>query len=499
MASGVAVSLAPFSPQAQEALACLSALLGPGRPAWVVGGALRDSLLGHPVGDLDVALPSGALTVGRVLADRLGSAFVALDERRGAGRVVGTVQVDLTDFRGPVLADDLRARDFTVNALAAPLHLLVSQGQAVVEDPTGGLRDLADRLVRLCAPAALRDDPVRALRGVRLALLPAWRLHPEVETAAREVAPAILTVAAERLRDELAALLGEPRAGWGLRTLDRLDVLAVLLPESRAMRETSQPEPHRFDVWEHSLRAVEAADVLAGHPESLGPWGERVADHLAEGLGDGLTRRETLKLAALLHDVAKPETRSEADGRVRFLGHDVKGAERAGEVAGRLRLSRHAGEVIQRLVRHHLRPMHLAQAGAITRRSRYRFSRDLGDEALDLVLLAVADAAAVRGDSPADIWNGPAGGVVRELLAAVGEDDAAASAPPLLRGEDVMEAFRLDPGPEVGRLLALAREAQALGLVSSREDALTYLRGSAGSSGSAGSAGAALDTPPEGP
>ena len=493
MAPGVAVSLAPFSPPAREALACLSALLGPGRPAWVVGGSLRDSLLGHPVGDLDVALPSGALTMGRALADRLGGAFVALDERRGAARVVGTVQVDLTDFRGPTLADDLRARDFTVNALAAPLHPLVSQGRAAVEDPTGGLRDLADRLVRLCAPAALRDDPVRALRGVRLALLPAWNLHPEVEAAAREVAPAILTVSAERVRDELAALLAGPRAGSGLRTLDRLGVLPVLLPESRAMRETLQPAPHRFDVWEHSLRAVEAADVLAGSPESLGSQREPVASHLGEGLGDRLTRRETLKLAALLHDVAKPETRSEVDGRVRFIGHDLKGAERAGEAARRLRLSRHAGEVIQRLVRHHLRLMHLAQAGAITRRARHRFFRDLGEEALDLMLLAVSDAAAVRGDSPVDIWNGPGGRVMRELLAAAPEEAESASMPPLLRGKEVMDAFRLDPGPEVGRLLALAREAQALGLVSSREEALAYLRGSAGSPGPG------LDTPPEGP
>jgi tRNA nucleotidyltransferase/poly(A) polymerase len=181
-------------------------------------------------------------------------------------------------------------------------------------------------------------------------------------------------------------------------------------------------------------------------------------------------------LAALLHDVAKPETRSVDGGRTRFLGHDALGAQRVVAIAERLRLSGRLQAVLERLVRHHLRPMHLAQSGAVTRRARFRFFRDLGDDARDLLLLALADAAALRGDSPLRVWAGPAGRTARELMAGHAEEAAALSAPPLLDGREVMESLELPPGPEIGRLLGLLREAQAVGAVTTREAALAYIR-----------------------
>ena len=470
------VTLEAFPEPARRTLSRLPPLLGSGA-GWLVGGALRDALLGQAVNELDVAVPAGALTLGRALADALpGSGFVVLDERRGTCRVVSDLQIDIAALRAPTLADDLRGRDFTVNALAASLHDLVVTGSASIEDSTGGLDDLSARIVRVCAPRSLDDDPLRALRAVRLAIRPGWSLHLATEMAIRETAARVAEVSAERVRDALVSILAEPAAGAGLRLLDRLGVLAVLLPESLAMKATPQSPPHRFDVWEHSLRAVDAADEILARLAALDPWGAELERHLAEPLGDGLTRRELLKLAALLHDVAKPETRTVEGGRVRFIGHDVRGAERAAHVAQRWRLSGRAGGALERLVRQHLRPMHLAGSGAITRHARYRFFRDLGEEARDLLLLALADAAAVSGQSPLAVWLGPGGVVLRELMHEIVEEARTAGTPPLLRGEDVMAAFGLGPGPEVGRLLGRAREAQALGLVSTPADALEYLR-----------------------
>jgi hypothetical protein len=129
--------------------------------------------------------------------------------------------------------------------------------------------------------------------------------------------------------------------------------------------------------------------------------------------------------------------------------------------------------VVERLVRHHLRPMHLAAAGAITARARYRFYRDLREDTRDLLLLVLVDAAAVTGVSPVTTWRRAL--VVRELMRGWAEQRAAAAAPPLVRGQDVMARFGLEPGPRVGWLLAQAREAQDLGRVHSREEALAYL------------------------
>ena len=473
------VRLDQLPEEGRRALAALAELAGRGAPAWVVGGTLREILAGGTAADLDLAVSGGALELGRRLADRLESSFVVLDEVRGAGRVVprsaGPV-VDLVNLRAPTIEGDLRARDFTVNALAVPVAEMLREGGATVLDVTGGLDDLRDRIVRPCGSGAITDDPVRALRGVRLAMRPGWRLHPDAEEAIEAAAPMVTRVAAERIRDELIGILGESAAAAGLRTLDRLGVLAPLLPESLPMRATGQPLPHHFDVWEHSLRAVEGIDTLLSGLDALTPWGPALREHLGQELGGGLTRREALKLAALLHDVAKPDTRAEVGGRVRFIGHDTVGARRTGEIARRLCLSRHAAQVLEHLVAEHLRPMHLSQAGLITRRARFRFFRALGDEARDLLLLALADAAALDGASPLTVWAGAGGEVVRTLMAGADEEATAAVAPALLRGEDVMAAFGVAPGPEVGRLLALAREAQALGLVRTRDEALAHLR-----------------------
>jgi len=470
----------------RRALTVLVEMAGHARPVWLVGGALRELVSGRAAGDLDLAVAGGSLDLGRHVADRLGAAFVVLDAAHGAGRVLGRsddVALDLVDLRAPTLEGDLRGRDFTVNALAAPIGDLLRDGRAEIVDPTGGLSDLEQGLVRVCSSTAIADDPVRALRGVRLAMRAGWRLTPETETAIAEGAPRLTGVSAERQRDELVGILSEPTAAAGLRALDRLGVLPVLLPESRAMRATAQPLPHHFDVWEHSLRAVEGVDALLADLDALAPWGGLLREHLDETLGGGLKRREVLKLAALLHDVSKPETRSLDGNRVRFIGHDAVGAGRTRAIAERLRLPRRAGQVLERLVAAHLRPMHLAQAGAISRRARFRFFRDLGDEAHDVLLLSLADAAALTGASPLAVWAAGAGGVVRTLMAGVEADTAAAAVPALLRGEDVMEAFGLGPGPEVGRLLARAREAQALGLVTTREEAIEHLRHGPGDGG----------------
>ena len=493
---GRVLALRALAPEVREALETLHVILGPSRPAYLVGGTLRDLLGGERTADIDVAVPSGALAVARTLADRLDGAFLVLDATRGAARLVPASgrrwrgpQVDVVDFRASDLQGDLRGRDFTVNALAVSLHDLVALREGAVHDPLGGLDDLRTRTVRLCSPAAMDDDPVRALRAAQLGVRPGWRVAASVSVAAARAAGALDRVSAERLRDGLVGLLRERAAGAGLRLLARWGVVDRLLPQRAAMQSTAQPLPHRFDVWEHSVRAVEGADALLARAADLARMDEALAEHLDEPLGDGFGRREVLKLAALLHDVAKPETRTVEAGRVRFFGHDVIGADRVAAIAGRWRLSGRVSTALARLVRHHLRPMHLARAGEITRRARHRFFRDLEEDARDLLLLALVDAAAVTGRSPWAVWRGPESQVLRELMEGRAGEAAVAAAPPLLSGGDIMEALALGPGPEIGRLLALVREAQALGLVADREGALEWLRRE----------GLRLDTLPEEP
>ncbi|HVG80410.1 MAG TPA: HD domain-containing protein [Patescibacteria group bacterium] len=467
------LTLARLGPAA-AALLHVVQRVGRGEGTVLVGGAVRDALLGRPVADLDVAVPAGALALAERVATALGATAVVLDAERGAARVAGPgLQLDFSDFRAPDLAGDLAARDFTVNALGVPLAALLAAGRAGIVDPTRGRADLRARRLRPAGPGVLADDPLRVLRAVRLEATLGLRLTPAAARAVRAAAPGLTRVAAERVSDELVALLALPATGRALRRSDRLGVLEVVLPEVAPMRRAPQPAPHRFGVLEHSLRAVDASDRLLGQLDALEPFGEELAAHVGERLGGTLDRGRVLKLAALLHDVSKPETRRVVRGRVHFYEHDVIGARRARAIGERLRLPERAIAVLERLVRHHLRPMHLGQAGQVTRRARYRFYRDLGPDTRDLLLLSLVDAAAVTGTTPLQIWRRAP--LVRDLMNGWAEAESVRTAPPLLRGEDVMGRFALAPGPAVGQLLARAREAQDLGLVRTRDEALAYL------------------------
>ena len=448
-------------------------------PAWLVGGPVRDLLLGRPLRDVDLALPADSVTAARALAERLGGAFVPVGEAHGMARVVlpgpPPVHIDLGDLRGPSLEADLAARDVTIDALAVDLGALLG-GAAPIQDPTGGLGDLAARRLRACGPSAFVDDPVRVLRLLRLAHQLEFAIDPGTEGLARASAPALSSAAAERVRDELTHVLRLARSAPAVRRADAWSALEAILPEIVAMRDAAQSPPHRFTVWEHSLRALEAADALAEDLGLLAPHDARVAASFEEAMGSGLTRREVWKLAVLLHDVAKPETRSvDPDGRARFTGHDRLGAERARAIAARLRWPNRAGEVLAQLVRQHLRPMHLGMLDEVSRRARYRFHRDVGEEVLALVCLTIADAAGTDGRGPGLVYRGPTRALLESLLE--GERPAAeeSAAPPLVRGEDVMAALALSPGPAVGEALRRAREAQALGLVATRDEALAWL------------------------
>jgi len=468
-----------LAPSARALLRAVQSAAGRSRSPMLVGGAVRDARLAPAraagPADLDVAVESGALDLAARVAARLGGAFVPLDPERGAARVLarGTC-LDVTDWRAPTLEADLAARDFTVNALAVPVRELLSRGRAAIIDPTGGLADLRARRLRVHDPRVLTEDPLRTLRGVRLEAALGFRLTAKSARAIRSAAPGLAGVAAERVRDELLALLALPRAALALRRLDALGLLRVIVPEVDAMRGSTQPAPHRFPVLEHSLRAVAGADALLERLRELRPFSDELAAHAAEELGGGVRRAQILKLAALLHDVSKPETRRLIEGRIRFFEHDVRGAARARDIAERLRLPGRARGVLEKLVRHHLRPGHLAASGGVTPRARYRFYRDLGEETRDLLLLTLVDAAAVTGVSPRAVWRRAT--VVRDLLEGWEETPrAGAAAAPLVRGDDVMAHFGIPPGPEVGRLLERAREAQSLGLVATREQALAYL------------------------
>ena len=487
MASATLFDLSPLLDRLRPLLAAEAS------PVYVVGGTVRDALLGRASHDIDLAVAAGAVPLTFRLADALHLPAYVLDAERDVGRIIvpdeGTT-LDIARFRGNALADDLRGRDFTINALALP-----ATGRAAddVIDHHGGLADLAAGLVRIIHPRSIADDPVRALRAVRFAVHLGYTLTPDTAAAARAAGPAIpAQSSAERVRDELSRLLAGEAPQRTIALLAELELLPVVLPLVAALDDVTQSPPHHEDVLAHTLSVLrylfQIEQLVDGQPVSaewaadvehtLAPYRAGLREHLNRTTDGGSSGQLLLRWGGLLHDVGKRVTRTvDADGRVRFLGHDDAGAGMAAGILSGYSFSNEAVRRVRAIVAGHMRPLLLAnERHPPSRRTLYRYYRSLHEAGLDVAMLSLADHLATydgRGDATA--W-GALLDVVTALLDVYFHQYEQIVAPPrLLDGRAIMELLKIPPGHEIGRLLKLLEEAQAAGEVTTADEAIAFV------------------------
>jgi len=428
---------------------------------WLVGGAVRDAARGVEAEDLDLAAGRGAARLVAEL-EALWQRRLFRFRKRGVTTWRTRVherEVDIVDAGGRGIERDLARRDFTINALAFDLR------EHTLLDPHDGLRDLSRKRLRVPRASVLREDPLRALRAARfLAALPGFRLEPATRAGVKRCGKALARVSRERIFGELDRLLRAEDPVRGLQALDDLKLLRAILPELVPMK-TCVAGAARPSVWKHTLLAI----GLAVKPGRL-PGAAAVRE--AE-------QARVLRFALLLHDIAKPATLDRAgDGRPTFHGHEVLGERKAGRLLKRLKAPIDLERRVAQLVLFHLRPHHLADAGAPPRGIR-RLVREAGDDLPLLVLHAACDAKA--SGSPA----GEAAARWRRLRPVLvqlldwHERMQRAPLQPLVSGKDVMELLGIPPGPAVGAVLRMIQELQEDGGLRDREAALSYLRAGA--------------------
>jgi len=477
-----------------ELIAGLASLdSAPAPSVYLVGGTVRDGLLGRPIADIDIAVASDARRFGEDAAALLGGTYVPLGERFGACRVVlhhgaQGQHIDLVSHSGDIDAD-LRRRDFTINALAVTAREFDGDWASVrIVDPTGGVDDLAKGLLRMVAPGVLDDDPLRLLRAVRFVAELDFKLDSATVTAVRDRAAALASVATERVRAELCRVLTADGAVRWVELLDDLGLLAVLLPELTLGRGVQQPREHHWDVFTHQVETVATTEVLMTGVMSprLGdrpylvpaleshPHHPRLTGYFAQPLGEQ-PRATLVKLAALLHDVGKPATKTiEPSGWMRFLGHPELGASMVEERLRHLRFSQTETSAVCTMVGQHMRPAQWRDSGPPTQKALYKFFRDLGDVAIDTIFLNLADHLAARGpDLLRDHWDAHVAWA-EQVITWHYEQVRRVGVPRPVTGEDVMQAFGLRPGKLVGELLTAIDEARAEGAVANREEALAF-------------------------
>ena len=417
----------------------LGTLWGAGHAAYVVGGSLRDTLLGRLADDWDLAtdaLPeqTQALFPDAVYENRFGT--VAVRRRRREYEITTfRSDHDYADFRRPhrvefgtSLDEDLARRDFTVNAMAWGATPRPESGTAAgsaaasgsaqepaLIDPFGGRADVAARLLRAVGDPVTRfeEDALRMVRAVRLAATLGFSLDPATRAAIHARAPLVAHLSGERIAAELGKLLAAEQPSIGLRLLADTGLLDHVSPELAAQRGVGQNKIEGEDLWDHTLRTVDATPV---HP--------------------------IVRLAALVHDIGKPST--QADGH--FYGHETVGAEQARGFLDRLHEPRIVTDRVTHLVRHHMFKYEPSWSDSAVRRFIGKVGRDAVDE-----LFALREADNIGSGVP------PTADGLEELRARIATELAAG--PVLDRyalaidGNDLIVEFGLAPGPQLGRIL----------------------------------------------
>lgn len=450
---------------------------------WIVGGSVRDALIGRESTDIDLAVDVtdvGALA--QAIAKSTGSTAVTLDSKRDIHRLVAKpdlVRIDLCPVPEGIGPDLLR-RDFTVNALALPLQLWPNVAISQVIDPCGGLKDLHEKLLRAVSEAGLQQDPLRMLRAVRFSAELGFQLDTQTSTWIRSNAALIPSVAGERIRDDLVRIMRLPGISHHLRDLDGLGLLTRLIPELEEARGVAQPKEHHWDVLEHSIEAVGKVQAVL-RVEPLVPsvaseicWTKDFSDHFDQRVSGDRTRSDVLRFAALLHDVAKPACKTVGhDGSIRFHGHPKAGMAPTRRVLNRLRFSTREASMAEVMVREHLRPGFIIRGSQHpTRRTLYRYFRDTGEAAVDTLFLSLADYLAARGSRlEQDDWHTYSNGI-HGILEACRLKSNEVPVPKIFDGHDLMGTLGLKPGPVLGYLMGGLREAQAAGDIETRSEAI---------------------------
>ncbi len=433
-----------------------------------MGGCVRDLLLGRPPADLDIAVAGDPATYARAVAEHTGRRVVAMGRPgQEVFRLASKdVLIDVTALRNGRIEDDLRARDFTVNAMAWDL-----QGRRLV-DPLNGQSDMAKRRIRVVTEHAFEDDPLRLLRAYRIAATLAFDIAASSRAGICKASALIDRPAGERIRVELLQLLATPDSMRLVRMMADDHLLTALFPEMRAMQECRQNEHHDFDVFEHTLQAYAALEELIDSAGGINPA-------LETRYQDAPTTAAVLKYALLLHDVGKPATRRvDGDGRSRFLGHAECSARMAATVNDRLRLSRRESAQAETVIRLHIRPLDLYTAHSrqgAGPKAIHRLFRSADPWTPDVLVHALADRRGKRRTPTPedDAFTGFVAGLIDHYFETYRPAMAGA---PLLRGHDLMRHCGLEPGPAMGALLDLIEEERLAGNLTSREEALDFAR-----------------------
>ena len=442
----------------------------------VVGGAVRDLLIGRPVKDLDIATstPDTARNLASAFAGKTNRRLVEYTHEQAIYRVVGQdcPQVDFTDPVGGTREKDLQRRDFTINAMAIGLF---GEDKGKIFDPANGLADIGKKIIRTTSPEIFDEDPLRLLRAFRFAAQLGFEIDPGTLKEINHRSLKLRHVAGERIQLELLQALDPDGADKIILLMDSNGVLRTLFPELILQKGVTQNDYHHLDVWEHTIESIRQLEKLLGvEDEVLKLYEGRIREYIDLEYPSGHSRRSLLKLGMLLHDIAKPHCKEiKDDGRITFIGHERLGADIVREYLNYLKFPGYERDFMCALIEGHLRPGFLIPKNTERPRVAYRFFRDYDDAAVGIILVSLADRYSAQGEMVTDEVNERHCKAADYLLDSFyNRTEIVVRPPQLIDGGTIMHELKIPPGPMIGHLLRQVAEAQVMGEVETEEAAL---------------------------
>ena len=434
----------------------------------LVGGSVRDALMGKSFVDRDIAIKN-AETFARKLSEQLSATFIELDPENKIYRLVLEDKInylDISEIQGVNIEEDLSRRDFALNAIAINL----ANGEII--DPYNGQADIKNKVIRHIKESNFTDDPLRILRAFRFASTTEFELAESTKACIEKYKHLLFTPAKERINYELMKLFGGKYTGKTLLLMDEFGILEDIFPYVKEMKKVPPNTHHHLDLFHHVVETVRNIEELYNNAS------EAEKTHLDAVDFGGFPRINHLKLAGFLHDIGKFSTWTiEESGRHRFIKHDDVGAKMCVPFLREMKFSKKQIEYISTMIKAHIYPSNVIDAPDLSDKVMMRYLRKMGTNVIDNIILAKADRLSARGEAiTEEIVQKNLEGLDKLLDFYLEKRETMKPLPKLLDGIEIMQIKGIKQSPELGKIINALKEAQLNGDVNTKEEAIEFVK-----------------------
>ncbi len=438
---------------------------------YLVGGSVRDFLMGKSFKDRDIAIKNAEVFANK-LASKFDATFIILDADNKIFRLVLKDKenyLDISELRGETIEEDLYQRDFTINAIAYDLK------EDKFIDVTGGVKDIENKIIRSIKEENFVDDPLRILRAYRFMSTTGFEIDNELNKILNNHKSIILNPAKERIHDEIMKLFGGKYTSKTLLKMYQDGILEIIFPIVKEMKKVPRNSHHHLDLVHHVIETVRQIELMYENSE------KEIKEHLDRVDFGGYPRINHLKLAGFLHDIGKPSTWTieieNGKERHRFIKHDILGAEMSVKILKELKFSNKQITYISEMIKNHIYPSGVVSAPNLDSKIMMRYVRKIGDNAIDNIYLAQADRLSAQGpDITKEITEANIAGLNTLLKFYLNVREELKPLPKLLDGHDIMKMFNISQSPKIGQILSELHEAQLNGDITTKDDAEMFVR-----------------------